>query len=174
MLCENCGKEEATIEYRENINGVKKEITLCSNCFKILNLMNSPNMLSYFFNTYSNDLEGYTKLEKVCSKCSYTFDDYLNKGLFGCPNCYNDFSDKIDSLLNKIHGKNRHLVLENKVNNKRVKSNILNNKQIESNDNNLDNINDTEKLKDMLAICIKEEKYEDAAKIRDKIRKLEK
>lgn len=32
MLCQNCGKNEANIRYTQIINGVKKEVALCSDC----------------------------------------------------------------------------------------------------------------------------------------------
>ena len=38
MLCQNCGKNEANIRYTQIINGVKKEVALCSNCAKKLGM----------------------------------------------------------------------------------------------------------------------------------------
>lgn len=171
MKCQNCGKEEANVKYYENINGEKREIMLCSNCAKTLNIMDFPNMLSFFFSNHPKELleEEYTK--EVCNKCSYTFDDYLKNGFFGCPNCYNSFSNRIDTLLTKIHGKNRHnnIEIETKViknENKIAKTAEVKNKDIMK-------ITEVSVLKNLLEKSIKEEKYEDAAKIRDRIKDLE-
>ena len=32
MLCENCGKNHANVQYTEIINGEKKQIFLCEEC----------------------------------------------------------------------------------------------------------------------------------------------
>lgn len=173
MKCQSCGKEEASVKYYENINGEKREIMLCSNCAKNLNLIDFPTMLSYFFSTYPKELlkDEYTK--EVCDKCSYTFDNYLEKGLFGCPDCYSAFSDRIDSLLAKIHGKTRHTIADSKPKvNSIKKSQIVEKNKVKSTD--ISSITDKVVLKNLLDISIKEEKYEDAAKIRDRIKELEK
>ena len=36
MKCQNCGKNEANFQYRQIINGKKKELILCSECAKKL------------------------------------------------------------------------------------------------------------------------------------------
>ena len=36
MLCEKCGKNEATFYYKENINGTEKAYHLCADCAKKL------------------------------------------------------------------------------------------------------------------------------------------
>jgi protein arginine kinase activator len=174
MKCQNCGEEEANIKYYENINGEKREILICSNCAKSLNLMDFPNMLSYFFNNYPKEVMESEYTKKVCDKCSYTFDDYLKNGLFGCPNCYNAFSDRIDALLTKIHGKNRHITLESKTRENNI--NVDSSKKIRTSvkQNNIQSMTDINKLKNLLSLSIKEEKYEDAAKIRDRLKELEK
>lgn len=170
MKCQNCGKEEANVKYYENINGEKREVFLCSNCAS--NLMDFPDMLTYFFNNHPKELFENDYSEKVCSNCSYTFDDYLKTGLFGCPDCYSAFSDRIDSLLNKIHGRNRHIELNSKnvSNVSKQKSKIK-----KQNDSvNISSEKDINKLKNLLELSIKEERYEDAAILRDRIKELEK
>lgn len=173
MKCQNCGKEEANIKYYENINGEKREIIICSNCAKSLNLMDFPNMLSYFFTNHPKELFDNEYSEKVCNKCSYTFDDYLEKGLFGCPDCYSAFSDRIDTLLTKIHGKNRHLITEDKSKESNIKKSPIIKKQ-NSQNKDIDKITNIDVLKNLLSLSIKEERYEDAAKLRDRIKILEK
>jgi protein arginine kinase activator len=93
-----------------------------------------------------------------CEKCGYTLYDYTKTGLFGCPECYNTFNDSLDELFLKIHGKNKHV----KLNKDKNKNNSLNNEE---------KIN---KLKEEIKHLIKEEKYEEAAIVRDKIKALEK
>lgn len=170
MKCQNCGKEEANIKYYENINGEKREIMVCSSCAKNLNLMDFPNMLSYFFTNHPKELFENEYSSEVCNKCSYTFDDYLEKGLFGCPNCYNAFSDRIDTLLTKIHGKNRHLIQKNN-SKESITEKVKTNK---SQNSDVSKITNLDVLRNLLSLSVKEERYEDAAKLRDRIKDLEK
>ncbi|MDD2376625.1 MAG: UvrB/UvrC motif-containing protein [Clostridia bacterium] len=172
MKCQSCKKEEAIIKYYENSNDEKREIMLCSNCAKKLNLIDFPNMLSYFFSSYSKELIENKYTKKVCDKCSYTFENYLKTGLFGCPECYSAFNDRIDTLLSRIHGKNRHVNTECNSQKKITKKTYMNIKDKNQNIN-ISSIIDMNKLKKLLDLSIKEEKYEDAAKIRDRIKDLE-
>lgn len=158
MKCQSCGKKEATVKYMENINGNKQELHFCYDCAKKLGFVNFSNIFSPLFVTIP-EIESMDT--KKCGKCGYTFDDYVKTGLFGCPDCYNAFEDRLDDLLLKLHGKNKHIKLEPK------KINKLNIKKSETKEDKI------EALKEKINLLIKEEKYEEAAIIRDKIKELE-
>lgn len=154
MKCQSCGKREATVKYYENINGTKKELHLCSECANKLGVMEFPDIFSPMFVS----MPDYTYDEVIkCGKCGYTLDEYTKTGLFGCPECYNTFNENLDELFLKIHGKNRH-----------VKDKVT--KQQE---NKMDKSTEIEKLKEILNKLVEEEKYEQAAVIRDKIKEIE-
>ena len=104
-----------------------------------------------------------TKVIK-CSKCNRSYDDFIETGKFGCDNCYDVFSDNIDSLLKRIQGSNRYI--GKRINN----TNIIekNNKTVI--DDKKDKIR---KLKLKINELVKLEKYEEAAKVRDEIKKIE-
>ncbi|MEG1705583.1 MAG: UvrB/UvrC motif-containing protein [Clostridia bacterium] len=167
MKCQNCNKNDANVKYYENINGKQKEVMLCSKCAEKFNLIDFPDMLSFFVSNHPKELYENDYLDTVCDKCSYTFDDYLNTGFFGCDNCYNAFSDRIDSLLSKMYGKNRHKLLQDYSNKKES------NKTYNKKDEEVSNITDIKVLKDRLEKDIKNENYEEAAVIRDRIKKIE-
>lgn len=186
MLCENCGKNNANVKYTEVINGNKKEMHLCEECSKKLGIeemsFNMPsldfsNFFGDLFNEYdeSNFLPSFMK-EKVikCNKCGMTFDEFTNIGKFGCDECYNVFSSKIDSMLKNIHGDNRHIGILGKIS-KTAEMN-LQNQEIDNSKNSNENISQNNKvneLKEKLKQLVKEEKYEEAAKVRDEIKKEE-
>mgnify|MGYP002547266479 CR=1 FL=1 len=101
------------------------------------------------------------------------YDEFIETGLLGCENCYNVFSNKIDSLLKNIHGSNRHVgriskFIENS-------NNLGDFKPVEKKikTNKTERASKIEELKEKLNKAIKEERYEDAAKIRDEIKKEE-
>ena len=121
MLCDNCGKREANIRYTENINGKIKEMHLCEECSKKLGIMNkmdfniSTNFPS-FFGSFLEDFEELNSMpisnelkEKVCDSCNTSFEDIINTGKLGCPNCYDVFSDRLDPILKRLQGANRHV-----------------------------------------------------------------
>ncbi len=155
MKCQSCGKKEATVRYKENINGSKQEIYLCSNCAKNMGFINFTSIFSPMFISIPDFIEQEDKL--MCKNCGYTLDDYAKTGLFGCEKCYETFEDTLDELFLKLHGKNRHI----KINKKSTMSS--------KEDKNLE----IEELKEKIQELIKEEKYEEAAVIRDRIKELE-
>ena len=202
MLCDNCGKREANIRYTENINGKIKEMHLCEECSKKLGIMNkmdfniSTNFPS-FFGSFLEDFEELNSMpifnelkEKVCDSCNTSFEDIINTGKLGCPNCYDVFSDRLDPILKRLQGANRHvgrkaekLNNDNKMsknsddekNKKEVKSASKGSKEKinTASENNVQE-NEIEKLQEQLKEAIKEERYEDAAKIRDEINLMKK
>lgn len=177
MKCENCGENEASVKYTQIINGQKNKMFLCDRCSEELGInninFNMPidfsSFLSDFFEDVSNQslLSGIGKNtnEIICSKCGLNFNEFMNTGKFGCSNCYDDFEDKIDPIIKNIQGTNRHFGRLGNV----IEGNVINNKNKESiNDNKKERI---EELKQQLKQAIREERYEDAAKIRDELKK---
>lgn len=179
MLCENCGKREANVRYSENINGVKKEMHLCEECSRKLGITDRmdfrmPSLdFSNFFGSFLEDfstpdfipLLNEVKLIK-CDSCDSTFEDIIKTGRYGCANCYDVFEDRMDPILKKLQGANRHNGRLGKISDNNVKFE----KKEEKLENKIDN--KLEKLQKDLKQAIKEERYEDAAKIRDEIKKM--
>ncbi len=175
MMCQNCGKNEVTFRYTQVINGVKKELNLCDNCARELGLkdmsFSMPISFSNFFSDFFNEntsnmfpsIMGTQTLQ--CKTCGTTFDDFINSGEFGCSSCYELFEDRIEPILKNLQGANRHVgrgyrEITSKSGNKAKKAAP---KKEESKQ---------EKLQKDLQKAIKDERYEDAAKIRDELKKL--
>lgn len=192
MLCDNCGKREANVRYQENINGQIRELNLCEECSRKLGIgqmdFSMPIDLSSFLGGFLDDFmepEFMPMLNQIktirCDTCGSTFDDILNTGTLGCKDCYDTFQDKLDPIIKKIQGSNRHVgrlakEIDSKIDSK-------NKTQVKGNEKQKNNEEDKEqneakgkieKLQQDLKQAIKEERYEDAAKIRDEIKKLEK
>lgn len=177
MKCENCGENEANIKYTQIINGIKKEWNLCKQCSEELGISNfnmdfdMPMNLSSFFADFLDEVnpkEFIPNIKEIgelkCEECGETFEEFANTGKFGCGNCYEVFEDKIDTILKNIHNGNRHIGRKGIPN----KTHIVNAKQEVVKEKN-----QVEKLKIDLKQAIQEERYEDAAKIRDEIKKQE-
>ena len=97
----------------------------------------------------------------------------INTGKMGCPNCYDVFESELDPIIKRIQGTNRHVgrigkIIDNKIDKKYNKG------KTEENTAKKEEKTRLEQLQEELKTAIKEERYEDAAKIRDEIKKNEK
>lgn len=178
MKCDNCGKNNANIRYLRSINGVKEEMNLCEECSQKLGItdigFSMPIDFSSFLGGFLEDFENPellslmgNKEEIKCKGCNSTFEKILNTGKFGCPECYETFESEIDEILNKLQGKNRHVGRIGKL----EKAKVIANKEQQNEKN--ENKDEIEKLKEKLKELVKTENYEEAAKVRDEIKKLE-
>ena len=91
-----------------------------------------------------------------CPSCGLSYDDFKQKGRLGCGKCYETFRRLLLPLIKKIHSATRHtgkapLHLE-----KRVSSQLK-----------------IKELHQHLQRAIQLEEYEEAAKLRDQIKELE-
>lgn len=186
MLCQRCNKNEANVRYTEIVNGEKREMMLCEECSHKLGLdninFNMPIDFSSFFGGLLED-EAYSNQEFMplfqsvkelkCDNCNMTYDEFISQGKFGCPECYDVFSNKIDSLLKRLHGSNKYkgrraLNSTIKQDESSVKVSPLDGSEKEKSTKETK----LEKLQKDLKKAVAEERYEDAAKIRDEINSL--
>ena len=184
MLCQNCGKNEVNFRYTQIINGVKKEMALCDKCAKELGLenmdfnmpINFASFLGDFLEDYDSEsfLPSFTKTNTLkCDKCGMTYDEFVNKGKFGCDNCYNVFEERINPVLKNIHGSSEHIGRNSKIIDKITSKKEEVKEKLQDLKEKHDEKDEIRKLKDDLKQAIKEERYEDAAKLRDEIKKVE-
>lgn len=199
MLCQNCRENEANVRYTQIINGVKKEMALCEKCADELGIgkmdfnmpINFSSFLGDFFDEEKEFLPSFMEPEKlICDKCGMSYEDFINTGKFGCENCYEIFSNKLDPILKNIHGGNRHIGRgislpkgkseKLKVNREEQSNNVAASIAHQQKENNVETDavkytqnSQLDELKKNLKQAIQEERYEDAAKLRDEIKKLE-
>lgn len=184
MLCQNCGKNEANIQYTQIINGVKKEIRLCDKCAKELGVdslefnmpINFANFLGDFLGDYTSNMlpDFISDNNKKCQNCGQSYEDFIRTGLMGCPECYNTFADRLDLVLKKLQGSSKYLGRKVNSEAKKIKIDEKENKTEENNNIENEEKNKLEELNEKLKQAIKDERYEDAAKLRDEIKKLNK
>ncbi len=184
MICENCGENEANVRYTQIVNGVKKEMVLCQDCAKHLGIsdmdFNMPINLSSFLSDFFDDttdtfLPELIKTKEIqCNQCGMTYDEFMHTGKFGCANCYDTFQNKIDAILKNLHGANRHVGRKSTVIKPALDKQDIQKKPKQTPMKEANQGSELEELKENLKKAIKEERYEDAARLRDEIKKLEK
>lgn len=167
MKCQNCGEYDANVEYTQIVNGEKLHLHLCSRCANDMNIgLNFDFGINDVFSSFFGDVDNLKVLPKEnvlkCDVCGTTYDEFIKEGKLGCSNCYVVFEEKLDDVLKRFHGSNRHVRSKNV--DEKVK---FNNKKLTVKEK-------IELLKKELSDCIKVENYEKAATIRDEIKKLEK
>ncbi len=188
MLCQNCGKNEVNFRYTQIIKGVKKEMALCDKCARELGIekmdfnmpINFASFLGDFLEDYDSEafLPSFTKSNTLkCDKCGMTYDEFVSKGKFGCDNCYEVFEDRINPVLKNIHGSSEHIGRNSKLIDKITTKKEKIKEKIEDLKEQKEEVkqekDELKALKEDLKNAIKEERYEDAARLRDEIKKIE-
>lgn len=176
MLCQNCNNNEANVRYTQIINGEKKEMFLCDKCSKELGIDNMKLSLPIDFSSFFGDLlneydSSFMPLlqkpnELKCDKCNMTYNEFMELGKFGCDNCYDAFSRRIDTILKRLQGSNRYSGRKAEEN-EEIQNEVVREEETSSKEEII------QKLKLQLKQLVQEEKYEEAAKVRDEIKKLE-
>lgn len=162
MKCTRCNAKEATVFYREVINGKETKYALCSDCASAMEKENGSffadpfggNLLGSLFSGISPKIQP-KKEEKKCSLCGATFRQLAESGKVGCPACYASFREELAPTLKRLHGSAVH---------RGRAPGAFEAKR-----------SATEKLASLesaLKQAIEAEEYEEAAKLRDQIRDL--
>jgi protein arginine kinase activator len=94
--------------------------------------------------------------QRECPHCGIKFVEFRNSGRLGCPYDYQEFREELAPLLENIHGEIRHCG--------KTPRRLPQNKQTQS---------ELIQLRKQLQQAITREAYEDAARLRDRIRQLE-
>lgn len=169
MLCERCNQNKATLFVSEYKDDEIKGYYLCNDCAKTKeNMVNLTNPEVENVITGILDMVLGANLKKVrpssvkeeqltCDNCQTTSQEFMETGKFGCSNCYKTFDSILKNVIQKIQPSNEH---NGKIPAKLVHV-IANREEIIS-------------LKQNLKDAISKEEYEEAAKLRDKIKELEK
>lgn len=162
MLCDICGKNPATVHLTEIVDDQMAELHLCEECAR----KKSEQMEQQF--GLSDLLAGLAEFGKPvqekedvtlkCKKCGFTFANFKKIGRLGCGDCYDSFRKYLGPLLKRIHGSSRHAgkVPLRQARAGKAGTDLLTN------------------LRYKLQKAIETEAFEEAARIRDQIRELEK
>ena len=160
MLCEKCGKNNATTPIKSVVNGVVSEKNLCGYCAAKEGYSGlAHNSLAGMLASMFGDVTGFAPsvAAKKCSVCGASFSDIAESGRVGCSECYKAFYEELLPYLKRVHGGTKHA---GRVPNKAPL--MVKPKEITVDDLRL-------KLNEL----VREEKFEEAAVIRDKIKEME-
>jgi protein arginine kinase activator len=169
MYCERCKRNQATIHLTEILKNVKSEVHLCDICAsdiglnaKISKLSISPENLK----EYCENSEDRAEYGIFCDNCGFTLDRVLKSSALGCSNCL-----AMDNQILEIIT-NRHNNFSGKIPASYISVNLKRNKIVKHKRNNQNN--KLVVLQKKLEEAVLDERYEEAAILRDKIRDKEK
>ncbi len=172
MVCDICGKKESTVHLTEIIDNKISKLHLCEECAR----KKGAEMEEHFglsdLLAGLADFEGAVPIKKEkklkCPNCGLSYDDFRKTGRLGCSECYATFEDSLVPLIKRIHGSSEHVGKAPAKTNKSTKTlKVSAAKKTKAKDPLTD-------LKSRLESAVKLEEFEEAAKIRDQIKRLEK
>lgn len=169
MLCDECGKNKATVHLTEIINEQITKLNLCESCAKekgsdVEQHFGIGDLLSALSDIHPS-AEGTAEVpgSKVkCTNCGMTYEEFKKVGRLGCSECYLAFRASLAPLLKRIHSSTQHVGKSPSP--QAVKEQKVVFKLHE----------ELEQARQDLQKAVKNEEFEIAAALRDKIRFLEK
>jgi protein arginine kinase activator len=154
MKCQRCPKQ-ATLHITEVLGEERfEELHLCEDCAK--KYLCEPVQHPHNKKAGKAEGRGDDPAGKQCEACGVKFVEFRNTGRLGCPHDYDAFREELLPLLESIHGDTQH-VGKSPRRLPKTKGD-----QIELAD-----------LRKRLQKAVLEEDYEEAARLRDRIRQLE-
>lgn len=166
QICENCQKDVATVtvieifpKSEEQETPEHREQNLCSGCADAKNLPHAPVPKKSFGDIWkllqTSGQQAKVAAQVTCPDCGMTSEELRTRGRIGCAKDYELFASEIDEILERMHGAKRH---EGRI-------------PGVSNDE-MSRMQTITTLKRELVEAIREEAYENAARIRDELQAL--
>ena len=168
MVCENCKERQATITITQVKNGQKNERHTCEVCASkfhpfYFEMKEEPISLQQFITNwfgsppYANKASQNKKMNDVhCPTCQLTYRNFLKQGKVGCATCYEAFREYLPAILEKLQAGTSHITEE-------ATSNLV------QDDMNLQ----IQQLREQQKLAIEQERFEEAAQIRDTLKALQ-
>jgi protein arginine kinase activator len=160
MICDRCKKNIATsVLYFENASGRSYTIALCDNCKNTLEYSEKP---EYIAKNDRNIISEH-KMPHKCTRCGATLDELVSGRSAFCPECYSSFGALLSEYMVRLHGSDTHK-------GKRPVASSLSSVDC-SYDKRDPSDSTVVRLNEALASAIRDERYEEAASIRDELKR---
>lgn len=162
MLCDDCQKRAASIHIAQVVDNQRQEKWLCGECAKAYGAIALPSEKQFSFQDLLTGLLSHNYFNEPkqqdlsCSNCGMSYSEFESVGKFGCSECYTAFGERLEPLLRRIHGANRHSGKLPRRSGAKLEVTLR-----------------IQQLRQEQEKCIRNEEYETAAKLRDEIRALE-
>lgn len=163
MLCERCKQREASVFLSEVKHKKKMQHYLCEECAQQRSECIEEPSFSYSLQTllgqFLEAIASKTEQEESkikCSECGMSYTQFRKQGRFGCEHDYEAFRNMLINVFTHIHGASEHKG--------KVPLAYRNQRKIDE---------QIQELRKQMDQAVLEERYEEAASLRDQIRILE-
>jgi protein arginine kinase activator len=158
MNCDVCKQKSATVFLTQIVDGKMQKVNLCESCSKEKGVTDPT---GFALADLLLGLGASHEMEKTtagtrCPTCGFSQADFKKTGRFGCSTCYDAFGDGLDNMFKGMHKGTEHKG--------KVPTRLLQAKLRQE---------ELKKLQRELRKAVADEKYEDAAQLRDRIKHLE-
>ena len=158
MLCCVCKEKPATVHLTEIKGDKVQKVDLCEGCAKNKGVNDSSFALADLLLGLGASQEidpSAGGAELKCANCGFTQADFKKSGRLGCPECYKTFVEGLEGLLKSMHKGIRHA-----------------GKVPEALRRTRETADRMKLLQKKLSKAIEEENFEQAATLRDEIKKI--
>jgi protein arginine kinase activator len=161
MKCEICGLKDAVIHIRQIQKDLVHELHVCEDCAQEKGLTREEDSELPIANLLSGLLEGKdvtggTEAKEVCPTCGMKASEFRKQGKLGCKDCFVAFEKDVRAIVSQMAARPRHtgklprtLVVEHAA---EVRG---------------------EEIREELRQAVEREDYEQAARLRDRLREME-
>jgi len=161
-LCDLCGEAPAVVHMKHVENQTARELDVCQRCaekrgYSTVTPVGGPIQdLAEKLVHLAKDVTGQREAEGIrCAGCGLLISDFAKTGRLGCPTCYEAFIGQLKVILRKTHGSTSHA-------GRRPGENA----ELRAERREL------RRLRGELARAVRQEDYEKAADLRDRINAL--
>lgn len=158
MLCARCQKNKATFVVKTILDNQVAETHLCLSCAHEEGADAVPPALAGLLALLGGAPPAQKAAPTRCPSCSLRWADFRKTGFLGCPSCYDAFAEPLKTLLKEMQGASKHA---GKASPHAARSMDAKRRQDEASS-----------LKRRLDEALRREAYEDAAKLRDQLKRL--
>ncbi len=151
MVCDDCKKNPATIFFKEVLPEKVVELHLCGSCAHKRGLLMAKKMSPIEVLQRLLKEKGAKDEQIICGKCYLSLAEFKRIGRFGCDRCLETFKPYIKNLIKQIHQSEKH-VGRHAVHSEQKGYEVY-------------------QLREQLKKALEKEAYEEAAAIRDKLKK---
>ncbi|MBD3246274.1 MAG: hypothetical protein GF333_04615 [Candidatus Omnitrophica bacterium] len=110
MLCDVCQKNAATVHLTEIVNEKVVEMHICQECarHKAAEIKDQVSFSDFLTGLSGKSQEKKGVRAKKCPGCGSTYREFRETGRLGCAKCYAAFREHLLPLVKKIHGSVYH------------------------------------------------------------------
>ncbi len=169
MTCEVCG-QEATVHVTAIAGGKREDHYFCETCAKERGEFNLFTPTQQALESWIAGLTGMVPVgpqtvepgsveqtvDPRCPTCGMTFSQFARTGLLGCPDCYTALRPSLLPVIRRMQGANPHT-----------------GKVPHRAGGEARRLADLRRLREALTRAVAQEQYEEAARLRDEIRRLD-